>query len=317
MIVTTEVDKHTTVHMHNGDPDDPGFLTPTVLGPPQDKDDTKEAAITDINGDGIPDVVIANGPDQPSKLFLGDPNNPGNFEGKEPTALKGTETDDATSITVGDLNGDGVPDIVFGNKDLPTSGRPCCRQRDVDEVTGLQELEDSSSTTTTKDVAIADVDGDGTNDVVIVRKGDIDEVALNPGGTGPGTTTKHPLNPGGTPTESEAVTVVDLDGDGVPEVIVAIGDGDNELYRRDDPTTPGDGTTLPSLTKTDLPHPTGTPQLTGSTSVTTVDVDEDGDLDVLFTNDDGTMTTWINDGSGGLTEDTKNTPEGGSVRRAR
>ena len=109
--------------------------------------------------------------------------------------------------------------------------------------------------------------------------------------------------------------VVDLDGDGVPEIIVAIGDGDNELYRRDDPTTPGDGTTLPDLTKTDLPHPSGTPQLTGSTSVTTIDVDEDGDLDVLFTNDDGTMTTWINDGSGGLTPDTKNTLDGGSDTR--
>ena len=32
------------------------------------------------------------------------------------------------------------------------------------------------------------------------------------------------------------------------------------------------------MTKTDLPHPSGTPQLTGSTSVTTIDVDEDGDF---------------------------------------
>ena len=207
---------------------------------------------------------------------------------------------------MGDLNNDGTPDIVFGNDGTPDKWAPMENTGLVDSSPsgGLKDLEDPSSTTTT-DVAIADVDGDGNNDVVIVRKGDVDEIVLNPDptGTGPGPLTKYVLEPtpGSPPTDSEGVKVVDLNNnpiDNVPEIIIAMANGDNVIYRRDTPGIPGNGLSLPSMTPQDLTHPSG---VGGSTSVETVDVDEDGDLDVIFTNDDGTLTTWTNDGNAVLT----------------
>ena len=67
-------------------------------------------ALADVNGDGKPDLVVANsyGADTVSVL-LGNGN--GTFQAQQ-TFATGS---DPVSVAVGDVNGDGKPDLVVAN----------------------------------------------------------------------------------------------------------------------------------------------------------------------------------------------------------
>jgi len=66
-------------------------------------------AIADVNGDGRPDLVAANADDQTVTVRLADPARPGFFS---PAVLLSTPGRTPLDVAVGDLNGDGNPDIV-------------------------------------------------------------------------------------------------------------------------------------------------------------------------------------------------------------
>lgn len=126
----------------------------------------------DFNGDGIPDIAVgnftsANG--QTASIFLG--NGDGTF------TLKSTPTvaQDPGPISVGDFNGDGILDlaIVSSQSASPEGGS-------ADEITVLQGNGDGTFTTQSTpavgdspvDIATADVNGDGNQDIVVTNEGD-------------------------------------------------------------------------------------------------------------------------------------------------
>ncbi|MGH9642963.1 MAG: FG-GAP repeat domain-containing protein [Terriglobales bacterium] len=82
-------------------------------------EDANGAVIADVNGDAIPDLVVANGPNTESGkvgVLLG--NGDGTF--KAPVAYDAWSWDDYSAspqaVAVADVNGDHKPDIIVANK---------------------------------------------------------------------------------------------------------------------------------------------------------------------------------------------------------
>ena len=69
--------------------------------------------VADLTGDGIPDIITANRPDNSVSVLLGNPD--GSFQTKETYATG----QGPFSVAVADFTGDGIPDIVTANYEAP------------------------------------------------------------------------------------------------------------------------------------------------------------------------------------------------------
>ena len=87
-----------------------------------------------MNGDGKPDIVVANSPAVNTvSVLLGNGN--GTFQTQQ-TFATGSDPD---SVAVGDVNGDGIPDIVVANIGQQHSERAAGqRQRHLPGPTNLR-----------------------------------------------------------------------------------------------------------------------------------------------------------------------------------
>jgi len=204
------------------DPANPGkYLAATTLttgGAPN------QIVSADINGDGKPDLVLADlSASGNAIVLLQDTATPGQF-----VAPLNLSTGAMTpSVAVGDLNGDGKPDVVAANFDsngnngqvtifFQNASSPGTFLAPVSFPAGAQP----------QAVRIMDVNGDGLPDLVVANKG--------PGGDGTGAAGVSVLlqdgtHPGtflapitySTPWGAIDVAVADLNGDGKPDLVVA------------------------------------------------------------------------------------------------
>jgi hypothetical protein len=174
-------------------------------------------AVADVNGDGKPDIVTANGtysghpqPYTTVSVLLG--NGDGSFTAAQSFAVgKGPE-----SVAVGDVNGDGRPDIVtanFGENTvsvlLNTAAPPATGTFSLGPTVAAPGKETYFPT-------IADVNGDGKPDLIVPNYDmNIVSVLL---GNGDGTFQAAVNTPAG-PGPSNA-TVADVNGDGIPDLIL-------------------------------------------------------------------------------------------------
>jgi hypothetical protein len=190
-------------------------------------------AVADVNGDGIPDLLIANECVTPNNcayssvaVLLG--NSDGTFQKAVTYDSGGVGT---TSVAAADLNGDGIPDIVLANW--------CVTAIDCDEG-GVGVLLGAGSGTFKTAVTYSsggpealaviaeDVSGDGKPDIVVANQFDNN---FNFGtvsvlvGNGDGTfAAAVPYNSGGY--DARGVSIGDVNGDGKPDLIVANGCSD-------------------------------------------------------------------------------------------
>jgi FG-GAP-like repeat len=189
------------------------FAAPIVLQSPG----ASQVAIGDMNGDGLPDLVSA---DFNVSLFL--QTAPGVFAAPVSLYAGG-----ANWVAVGDLNGDGLPDIALtdavGVKVLFHTGAAGATPYAAPVSVFTQTPNGAVSGGNL--IVIADVNGDGYNDLVITDPGPTGNAAptvavLMQDPTHPGTflaPVSYALAPSSIAT---SIVVTDVNGDGLPDIIV-------------------------------------------------------------------------------------------------
>jgi hypothetical protein len=253
-----------------------------------------------VDGDSDLDLIAANGtpfsgPGQ-NVLFLND--GAGFFADvtstKMPSSVAATR-----SIAIGDVDGDGDPDLIVGNEPYHVNHVGYVAGEDflyLNDGTGTFTDATSSRLPQYRDrtraVVLVDVDRDGDLDVVAGNFGEQSRLYLNDGrGTFSEATTSHlPARVLGT----SAVAAGDVDGDGDADLVLG-NDGQESLYLNDGGGRYGDATAgrMP-------------PDLELTWVVVLVDVDLDGDLDVVTGNDSGRNKLYLNDGRGRFSDGTAN-----------
>jgi hypothetical protein len=157
----------------------------------------------DLNGDGIPDMVIGEGYSMVG-VRLG--NGDGTFQDETAYGVGGQQV---TSLAVADVNGDGKPDLVVANESAYVS---VLLGNGDGTFQGMRTLAVGAST-----VAVADLNGDGKQDLVVAySEGNTVSVLL---GNGDGTFQSRQTYATGS--GSASVALADLNGDGKQDLVVA------------------------------------------------------------------------------------------------
>jgi len=239
-------------------------------------------ALGDVNRDGKLDMVTANGQPSTASVLLGNGN--GTFQTQVPFST-GTGTY-PRSVTLGDVNRDGILDIVTANRDSST----------VSVLLGngngtFQTQVPFSTGFSPRSVALGDVNGDGKLDIVTANNNsDTASVLL---GNGNGIfQTQVPFSTGSN-SNPRAVTFGDVDGDGNLDIITA-NNGDAKVSVL---LGNGNGTFQGQQTLAVGSNPR---------AVTLGDVNGDGNLDIITANfADNSVSVLLGNGNGTFkTQDT-------------
>ncbi len=241
-------------------------------------------AIGDIDGDGKPDIAIANASSNTVSILRN--------TGSSGVVSFATKVDVATgpnpySIAIGDIDGDGKPDLAVVNynnntvsvlRNTSSSGVISFAAK-VDLVTGLLPVS----------VAIGNIDGDGKPDLAIANYND-NTVSVLRNTCSIGTVSFDTKVDIGTGAHPFSVAIGDIDGDGKPDLAVA-NNGANTVSVLLNTSSIG---TVSFITKVDV--------ATGSSpfSVAIGDIDGDGKPDLATANFYGkTVSILRNTGSSG------------------
>jgi reactive intermediate/imine deaminase len=170
---------------------------------------TRHVAVGDVNGDKIPDVVLANrNSKQPTASFLC----LGMGGGRLAEPCREISRGSATTITTADVNGDGALDLIVPHRDggqgvvLVNDGRGGFPTR----------IPFGPPKATIRAAHAADFDGDGLTDLAAIDE--LGTALLMRGERGGTFAAAEPLGPA--EARPYAMTVRDVDGNGRPDVIV-------------------------------------------------------------------------------------------------
>ncbi len=201
LVVLNQGSQDISIFLNNGRG---GFITMPAVNA---GNDPTGIAVRDVNGDGIPDLLVSNGQ---GDLLIIIGNGDGTFQPYE-------RADQAVSLAVGDFNSDGQPDFVLSDTSIDQLSIDYGETQSF--VQGRsQGLEAPGA------VAVADLNGDGNPDIIVVNQGENDIlVYLGLGGN----EFEAPLK-FFTGTDPVGLTVADLTDTGVPDLIVANA-GSNDL----------------------------------------------------------------------------------------
>ncbi|MGA2653308.1 MAG: FG-GAP-like repeat-containing protein [Terracidiphilus sp.] len=196
-----------SILLGNGD----GTFTQAANSPLTVGNGPLSVAVGDFNGNGIPDLAVANAIDSTVMILMG--NGDGTFaQATNSPVPVGAEP---SSIVVADFNGDGVPDLAVANYGsntltilLGNGGGTFTQAANSPVTVGSGSIS----------VAAGDFNGDGVPDLAVVNYGQNTLTILL--GQGNGTFAATTTNPatGGAPS---FVAVGDFNGDGVPDLAVA------------------------------------------------------------------------------------------------
>jgi hypothetical protein len=180
-------------------------------------------AVGDFNGDGIPDLAVANTTADIVTILLG--NGDGTFTAS--TAATSPTGNNPVVISVADFNGDGIPDLAVGN--APLAGGAGSLTILLGNGDGTFTAAASPATTSgVNSIAIADFNGDGKADIAVANGLTLTMLK----GNGDGTFASSTITPAAGSFQSSAIIVGDFNGDGKADLAFAgyefllLGDGD-------------------------------------------------------------------------------------------
>jgi len=271
-------DEQNRLYLNNGGG---AFIDATATNLPAHGDQSTSVALGDVDGDGDLDIIFANA-DQQNRLYL---NNGGGAFTDATSINLPVDSDDSRDVALGDVDGDEDLDIIFANYD----------QNKLYLNNGEGEFTDATSTNLPAGddlslaVALGDVDGDYNLDIIF---GNVyqDRLYLN---NGSGTFTDATSNLPRDSDNSWGIALGDVDGDGDLDIILAkYWSEQNRLHLNN-----GEGE-FKDATTTSLPADDA-----DSEGVALGDVDDDGDLDIIFANF-GQNRLYLNNGEGEFTDAT-------------
>ena len=213
------------IYLNNGTADPFNGVSGIAVGT---QDIAYVAALGDVNGDGFPDMAVANSNHVPSRLYLtnGAPLTSGNYS----TIQIGTDLGYGQDVQIADVNGDGKPDLILTYIVAETSTTDPSgiaiylnngTSNPFNNVTPLRLLVGQS----VEAIAVADLNGDGKPDLVaVVSNSSLTQndlyVYLNTGSASTPFSTPQTLQPdshsgGG----CLSVSMGDVNGDGLPDLL--------------------------------------------------------------------------------------------------
>lgn len=252
---------------------------------------TGEFATVDVDGDGDLDVIAANGREGEDALLLND--GFGNLTRAPLSQWPSKKGWPYWSVAVGDVNGDGAPDVVLADK---TYSLVTLRFGD-----GKGNFRDAGQASLPPfpvaeagELLLSDIDRDGDLDLLILIRGYAKPAILTWQNDGKGNLTQVVMH---LPELYSGFTVgyaVDVTGDGAPDIICAGASTGPFVIVNDG------GGRLSDETRSRMPSGAMT-----AAAVSVGDVDGDGDIDIVGGGRGRAGTRiWMNDGKGHFTEET-------------
>ena len=264
---------------------------------PQVDHDSEDIGIADFDGDGDLDIIVVSEDDKTNELYLN--NGDGSFkDGGNRIPVEGT----SNSVVVLDVNLDGFPDVLIGNNGqnnvLINDGKGFFKDETVPRFGEFIDV--------TQDLTPADVDNDGDMDILVANE-DNNRILINDGKGFFKDESSSRLPYRETPEETREVDVADIDVDGDLDILYGNVEAFVENAERQNRLLLNDGKGFFSdITESHLPKDENR-----CFGVAFLDIDNDGDSDIMTGNTNGArfggitpFSVYLNDGKGKFTDAT-------------
>jgi Ca2+-binding RTX toxin-like protein len=184
-------------------------------------------SIGDINGDGKPDLAVANNGSNNASILL----NTTTTGATTPTFATKVDFDTGSapfSVSIGDINGDGKPDLAVANT-ISNSASILLNTTTTGATTPTFATKvDFPTGTQPRSVSIGDINGDGKPDLAVANTNSGNaSILLNTTTTGATTPTFATKVDFATGTRPSSVSIGDFNGDGKPDLAVANNNSNN------------------------------------------------------------------------------------------
>ncbi len=259
------------------EPQLPPFSDETDARLPAARDSSYELAAGDVDGDGDPDLFVANGGQ--SRLLV----NEAGFYADETAGRLPALTDTTLAADLGDVDGDGDPDLALANASgvnrlLINDGSGRFTDESPSRLPGHFQVSMS--------VRLGDLDGDGDLDMVVANRGSQNRILINDGSGVFADETATRFAPDSDLTYE--IELFDADGDGALDLFVANQGSPDRLFAND-------GLGFFADVSFRLPSPAAP---SSTLDAAAVDVDLDGDADLALAESEKGIRLLRNDGTG-------------------